>query len=42
MDSVPENEWDVSERKADAMISVLKGLKDQKSIMVHQLRKEIK
>jgi len=42
MDSVPENEWDETERKADAMISVLKGLKDQKSIRVHQLRKEIK
>src|SRR5574339_588061 len=36
MDSIPENEWDETERKADAMISVLKSINYQKRYIPHK------
>ncbi len=36
MDSIPENEWDETERKADAMISVLRSINYQKKYIPHK------
>jgi anthranilate synthase component 1 len=40
MDSIPENEWDETERKADAMISVLRSINYQKRYIQHKTHRK--